>query len=147
MLSPTLLAGLSHKNARRINAPKKMQEKKTRSFCLAAGFWQHPSPAKPICHQVTLATRTSMEANATKNPQKDVTLDAHSAKKRLNSILPYIHIYHIHIYILCFLLRWFFNDRPGTLRLEFASPRDWFRLQDIEPCCHGQTHDLRRHFE
>ena len=68
-------------------------------------------------------------------------------KKRLDSILPYIHIYHIHIYILCFLLRWFFNDRPGTLRLEFASPRDWFRLQDIEPCCHGQTHDLRRHFE
>ena len=65
-----------------------------------------------------------MEANATKNPQKDVTLDAHSAKKRLNSILPYIHRYHIHIYILCFLLRWFFNDRPGTLRLEFASPRD-----------------------
>lgn len=49
--------------------------------------------SKPICHQVTLATRTSMEANATKNPQKDVTLDAHSAKKTVGfhtSIHPYI---------------------------------------------------------
>ena len=61
---------------------KNQKRKKNAGKKLGVFAWlQDFGTSKPICHQVTLATRTSMEANATKNPQKDVTLDAHSAKK------------------------------------------------------------------
>lgn len=83
---------------------KKNAGKKTRSFCLAAGFWHiqthlsssyfgHEDEYGSKCHQ---------------KPTEGCDLGcAQCQKNGTNSILPYIHIYHIHIYILCFLLRFF----------------------------------------